>query len=150
MVVIKTHFQLWGITAAVWDVDGSSLGKPGPAGIGGILRDHLGNELIRFSRSVGMSESNVAELLAIREAFVLYVSSSWARCHDLLIESDSLTAVNWANNPLSVPWSVKNIANHIENLKLQIKSWKIGHIYRESNQVADELAKEGFLDSLIS
>ncbi|XVF69732.1 hypothetical protein PTKIN_Ptkin11bG0105400 [Pterospermum kingtungense] len=37
-----------------FNVDGSSLGKPGPTDIRGILRDHLGNEFIRFSKRLGL------------------------------------------------------------------------------------------------
>ncbi|XVF41626.1 hypothetical protein PTKIN_Ptkin01aG0294600 [Pterospermum kingtungense] len=35
-----------------FNVDGVSTGKPGPAGIRGVLRDHRGLELIKFSRFI--------------------------------------------------------------------------------------------------
>jgi len=31
-----------------WNVDGSALGKPGTAGVGGVLRDHLGRFICAF------------------------------------------------------------------------------------------------------
>ncbi|XVE54848.1 hypothetical protein DITRI_Ditri03aG0115400 [Diplodiscus trichospermus] len=49
-----------------FNVDGSSRGKPGPTGIGGVMRDHSGCVKIRFSKSIGVVDSNLAELLAIR------------------------------------------------------------------------------------
>ena len=48
-----------------WNVDGSSLGKPGPAGIGGVLSDHNRMVLGLFSIPAGVKDSNEAELLAM-------------------------------------------------------------------------------------
>ncbi|XVE48611.1 hypothetical protein DITRI_Ditri01bG0015200 [Diplodiscus trichospermus] len=53
--------------SAKFNVDGSALGKPGPAGIGGVLRDHQGDELIRFSKSIGIADSNEAVVHVYRE-----------------------------------------------------------------------------------
>lgn len=42
---IELHCYIWNPPddqTLKWNVDGSSKGKPGPAGIGGVLRDHLG------------------------------------------------------------------------------------------------------------
>ncbi|XVF78436.1 hypothetical protein PTKIN_Ptkin14bG0132900 [Pterospermum kingtungense] len=126
-----------------FNVDGSAIGKPGPAGIGGVLRNHFGDELIRFSKSVGVAESNEAEYLAIREALILFLSSRWFDNHSLTIESDSSVAVSWLNNPNSTPWRLRNFTNHIQNLLKRIPRVKVVHIYRECNMVADALAKEG-------
>ncbi|XVF86747.1 hypothetical protein PTKIN_Ptkin18bG0067300 [Pterospermum kingtungense] len=95
-------------------VDGSSLEKPGLAGIGGILREHLGNELIRFSKHVGIVDSNEAELLAIREAFILFSTSRWIFVYSLIVESDSKNAVCCVNNSASSPRGLRYLVNHIE------------------------------------
>ena len=58
-----------------FNVDGSSLGNPGPAGIGGVLRDSMRKVLCMFSFFVGSQDSNSAELMAIHKAVVLYCSS---------------------------------------------------------------------------
>ena len=58
-----------------FNVDGSSKGKPGPAGIGGVLRDNSATIKIVFSKAVGVVESNAAELLAVREVLRIFVSS---------------------------------------------------------------------------
>ncbi|XVF82868.1 hypothetical protein PTKIN_Ptkin16aG0085300 [Pterospermum kingtungense] len=76
-----------------FNVYGSLFGKPGPAVIGGVLRDHVGTELIQFSKYVGIEDSNVAEIMAIREALVQFLSSSWANCSKLIIESHSKIAI---------------------------------------------------------
>ncbi|XVF78334.1 hypothetical protein PTKIN_Ptkin14bG0124000 [Pterospermum kingtungense] len=79
--------------AVKYNVDGSSLGRSEPAGIKGIMRDHQENVLIRFSKSVGVEDSNIAELLTIREAFVLFFSSSWAQTRTIIVKSDSMVAL---------------------------------------------------------
>ncbi|XVF79053.1 hypothetical protein PTKIN_Ptkin14bG0188900 [Pterospermum kingtungense] len=126
-----------------FNVDGSSLGNPGPSGIGGILRDYLGRELIKFSKFVGFSDSNMVELMAIREAVVLFVTTQWVVDESLILECDSRNAVSWVANPDTAPWRMRNLLNHICNLLKKTKAWKVTHIFRECNQVADSLAKEG-------
>ncbi|XVF49796.1 hypothetical protein PTKIN_Ptkin04bG0044400 [Pterospermum kingtungense] len=124
-------------------VDRASLGKPDPPGIGGILIDHQGFELSRFSKSVGITDSNMVECLAIREVFVLFMESPRVSNSSLVIESDSRNAIKWVINPESVPWKARQISNHIENLKQKGLVWRIVYMYRESNSVADRLAKDG-------
>lgn len=58
-----------------FNVDGSSIGKPGPIGIGGVWTNHLGCHFIRFSKNIGHAKSNMAEVLAIREALILFLAS---------------------------------------------------------------------------
>ena len=132
-----------------FNVDGSAVGKPGPAGIGGVLRDDHENVKIVFSKAVGIMDSNLTELLAVREAFIVFAASKWAKTHSLLIESDSSNVVNWIKCPQSAPWRMKKYISHIESLKLQLSSWHIDHIPREMNDVADSLAKSG-VNRLIS
>lgn len=48
------------------DVDGASRDKPGPVGIGGVLRNHSGISSLVFTKPVGVRDSNDAELLSIR------------------------------------------------------------------------------------
>ena len=51
-----------------FNVDGSSKGKPGLAGIGGVLKDCSGKVKAIFSKAIGLTNSNVAELLAVSKA----------------------------------------------------------------------------------
>ncbi|XVF49786.1 hypothetical protein PTKIN_Ptkin04bG0043200 [Pterospermum kingtungense] len=90
---------------------------PGAAGIEGVLRNHLGCELFRLSKSVGVLEANLAELLAVREAFVIFISTVWVIDHSLIIESDSKSVVCWIANPQLAPGRYRNFVNHIESLK---------------------------------
>ncbi|KAK2642973.1 hypothetical protein Ddye_024736 [Dipteronia dyeriana] len=59
-----------------FNVDGSSRGKPGHAGIGGILRDSKGKKVLcLFSFYMGFLYSNTAELCAIRRAVELCIQT---------------------------------------------------------------------------
>ncbi|XVF83582.1 hypothetical protein PTKIN_Ptkin16aG0500900 [Pterospermum kingtungense] len=43
-------------------------------------------------------------------------------------ESDFRNAVNWVLKPESAPWRLRNIINHVENLKAQVKDWRVVHV----------------------
>ncbi|XVF65779.1 hypothetical protein PTKIN_Ptkin09bG0277700 [Pterospermum kingtungense] len=97
--------------------------------------------LFRFSKAIGSADSNLAEILAIREAFVLFAESQWACLHKLIVESDSSNAVCWSNYSTNVPWAMRHI-NQIECLKENIREWEAVHVRRTCNSAADSLAKE--------
>lgn len=61
-------------------------GKPGPVGIGGVLRNKDGVILLLFSMHVGCMEFNETEVLAILEALQIFVSSSFEE--GLVVEND--------------------------------------------------------------
>ncbi|KAK2640263.1 hypothetical protein Ddye_028058 [Dipteronia dyeriana] len=81
-----------------FNVDGSVRGKPGPAGIGGVLRNSNGKIMCLFSKNVGIMDSNKAELLAIKKTVQLCVSNPELRGRDIEVVSDSKVAVSWVNN----------------------------------------------------
>lgn len=43
-----------------WNVDRYARGKPGPAGIGGVLCDDKGRILAKFAAFVGVRDSNIS------------------------------------------------------------------------------------------
>ncbi|XVF31120.1 hypothetical protein REPUB_Repub16aG0118300 [Reevesia pubescens] len=55
-----------------FNVDGYSKGNLGPAGVGGVLRDEEGSVKILFSKAVGVVDSITTEILAIKEAFLIF------------------------------------------------------------------------------
>ena len=126
-----------------FNVDGAARGKPGPAGIGGVLRDVDGKVWMEFSNSIGVSESNEAEICAIRKALLLFCASSWVDSFGLVMESDSRNAVSWVEKPDDVPWRLRKWVSHIVLLKRKLSNFRIVHTFREANQEADALAKGG-------
>ncbi|OMO81727.1 hypothetical protein COLO4_23441 [Corchorus olitorius] len=98
-----------------FNVDGSSKGS-----IGGVLRDHEGNILALFSMNIALTNSNEAEILAIKEAFDLFALSRWVNDYSLIIETDSRNAFGWIINHENAHWKFRNCFIKIEGLKLKI------------------------------
>ncbi|XVE94323.1 hypothetical protein REPUB_Repub01dG0271300 [Reevesia pubescens] len=84
-------------------MDGSVVGKPGSTSIGGMLRNEDSVVMIVFSKSVGIADSNEAEFLAIKKAFLIFVASKWVTSYNLIIESDNVNAVKWISSPSCTP-----------------------------------------------
>lgn len=93
-----------------FNVDGASRGKPGPIGIGGVLRDHLSHFSWVFSESVGIRDSNKAKLLSIRRALNISVGLGGGK---LVIERDSANAIKWSmtRSIFSQFWTYLSILN---------------------------------------
>ena len=121
----------------------SSLGKPSPSRIGGVLRNHHGHLLGMFFVLVGILDFNIAELRAIVKAIELSSSNCLLHHQHLIIESDSVNVIRWMNNPRSRPWKHHNLFSLVNRLKAYFGSITFSHIFRESNCMADGLAKQG-------
>ncbi|KAK8491723.1 hypothetical protein V6N12_058026 [Hibiscus sabdariffa] len=75
--------------AVKFNVDAAVNGVVGPAGIGGVLKDHTGKTLLCFSKYIGFSDPMSVELQGILEACCCFVGSQWVGTKSLIIESDS-------------------------------------------------------------
>ncbi|OMO53301.1 hypothetical protein CCACVL1_28737 [Corchorus capsularis] len=131
-----------------WKSDGERIagqqsGSSGMVGIGGVLRDSLGAVLLKFSKNIGQAEATKAEVLAIWEALLIFYASEWRNNYGLRIESDCVIAVKWVNASISCPWQLRRFISQIGNITRGASNWKLSHIFRESNSMADELAKVG-------
>ncbi|KAK8596181.1 hypothetical protein V6N12_064680 [Hibiscus sabdariffa] len=123
-----------------FNVDGVLYGSFGPDGIGGIFRDHPGKIILKFSKSVGYTNSSSAKLLAIKEAFESFVESTHVAVVNLVVESDCSNVVSSIGNPISCPMVFKDLV--VNCLKASRGfNWKINLVRREFNCVTDVLAK---------
>ncbi|XVE71462.1 hypothetical protein DITRI_Ditri10aG0152600 [Diplodiscus trichospermus] len=68
-----------------FNVDGVAQSQPGLGGIGGVLRNHESWVLMVFSKSIGLVDSNMAEILVVKEALSLFSSSQWSQSSSLII-----------------------------------------------------------------
>eukprot|EP00268_Persea_americana_P056466 TRINITY_DN6662_c1_g4_i1.p1 TRINITY_DN6662_c1_g4~~TRINITY_DN6662_c1_g4_i1.p1 ORF type:complete len:118 (-),score=15.06 TRINITY_DN6662_c1_g4_i1:217-570(-) len=68
-----------------FNVDGALRSKPGPTGIGGVLRNSKGDVVLMFSKHVGVCDSTKAEVLAILKGLRLF-STRYSGA--LMLESD--------------------------------------------------------------
>ncbi|KAK6281857.1 hypothetical protein POUND7_015682 [Theobroma cacao] len=84
----------------------------------------------------------MAELLAVREAFLLFATSTRVSSHNLIIESNSMKVVKWIRDPLTVLWCFHNITFQIKSISSRVINWEIIHLPRFGNCIANCLAKE--------
>jgi len=125
-----------------WNVDGSSIGKLGPFGIDDALRNHYGILLGIFSLSVGILDSNIAELRAVIKAIELSASNCFLHHKHIIIESDSANIISWMNNPHNRHWIHHKLFSSAQRLASCFDSITYTRSYWESNHMADHLAKQ--------
>ncbi|PWA52720.1 reverse transcriptase [Artemisia annua] len=116
--------------------------------IGGLLRNNCGFVLALFSIPLGVLDSNVAEVMAIKEACRMVNEKLDLSSYGIIVESDSLNAVSWIRRPFERPW---RLLSHFQEIDLFLSTngnRSIAHIKREGNCDADKLAKEGVLRSV--
>ncbi|MFN3605340.1 MAG: ribonuclease HI family protein [Leptonema sp. (in: bacteria)] len=141
--------------------DGASKGNPGHSGIGAVaylLKDfsnkdfldfmntfHYEKKLFELSQYIGVNSNNFAEYtslkLALEKVLEIFQKNQLLKDLALLIFMDSELVVNQLNGIYKVKNSnLKNIYNEVQEILKKFPNWKIQHIPREQNQVADRLA----------
>lgn len=122
------------------NVDGSSLGNPGKAGFGGVIRDQDGRWICGFYGHLGMGTNLFPELQAIKHGFLL----AWQKGYSSVIcESDSQEALNLIHSA-DVRMHCYGVV--ISDIKVLINlQWNVEllHELREGIQVVDFMAKLG-------
>lgn len=122
-------------------IDGTSLGNPGAAGYGVVLKNEGGKVLKSVGRYIGRATNNTAEyrgLLGCLELVKEY------EAHSLTVYSDSQLLVNQVKGIYRVRKSHLR-ALHAKTLE-EMKVWgihiEIHHIPRRKNWEADGLARQ--------
>ncbi|KAK9285069.1 hypothetical protein L1049_024254 [Liquidambar formosana] len=122
------------------NTDGSSLGNPGYAGAGGLIRNSMGVWLKGFYRHIGRTTSVCAELWAIRDG--LQLAWSMGYCH-VILQLDAQIVISLLTQQMaSTPWHLTLVTDCKSLLQ---RDWQvqIQHVYREANKCADLLEKYG-------
>jgi ribonuclease HI len=119
-------------------VDGAARGNPGEAGCGAVILDQNGIVLREVCRYLGRTTNNVAEyqglLLGLREVSRL----GGKRVH---IRSDSQLLVRQLNGLYRVKdEKLKTLYAEASSLLRDFDSYRIIHVARENNELADRLA----------
>ena len=122
-------------------IDGAARGNPGDAGCGAAICDESGAVVKELSRYLGRTTNNVAEyegLLMGLEA-LLQLGRKKIR-----VQSDSQLLVRQLNGEYRVKdEKLKVLYQRAMSLLRQFESYRILHVYREMNKVADQLANRG-------
>ena len=122
-------------------VDGAARGNPGDAGCGAAICDETGAVVKELSRYLGRTTNNVAEyeglIMGLEELVRL-------RRKKILVQSDSQLLVRQLNGEYRVKdEKLKTLYQRAMNLLRQFGSYRIVHVYREMNKIADRLANRG-------
>lgn len=124
-------------------IDGASKGNPGRGGIGFIVKDGFNGEIIlKGSQRVGIVTNNQAEYMALLTALEKIKKMTKLGTYKLKIFSDSELLVKQINSEYRVR-SSKLIDLYLEaEAILRYFNYKIIHIPREQNTLADALANK--------
>ncbi|XP_077211418.1 uncharacterized protein LOC143846751 [Tasmannia lanceolata] len=119
--------------------DGSSLGNPGPAGIGRLYRDFRGDTIWAYSGPLGLCNSNEAEVRAVHQGI-----KKMARdlIDSTIVEGDSLNVVRWLRRSVLQPWRFWLFFDEISDL-VDGSSIVFNHVRRSANCEVDSLARSG-------
>ncbi|XP_060960868.1 uncharacterized protein LOC133031399 [Cannabis sativa] len=133
------------------NVDAACDQVAGKLGYGALIRDHIGDVVVGFSRPFHGFFSPKE-----MEAAALFHSLTWAIHHQLsihFIETDSLLLANAINSMSSIPFvtSFHDLVEDIIYLLSYFSGVKVSHVKREANKAAHALSKFGLrLDEDIS
>ncbi len=125
--------------------DGACRGNPGQGGAGAVLVDETGKIVATVRRSLGHCTNNIAEYRALILGLEEALKKRYGRLN-IFLDSELLV------NQIKGSYKVKN-----ENLKILMfevrkllsyfDSYKIEHIDRSQNHMADKLANEAIDES---
>ena len=106
------------------NIDGASLGNPGPCGIGIVLQDPGGKVLREHFENIGMGTNNRAEYMALLKSLEL-VGDMGAT--EIEVRSDSLLVVSQMNGDYKVKNAdikvlVKRIPKHNKGFENRIQN----------------------------
>ncbi|GBC92105.1 14.7 kDa ribonuclease H-like protein [bacterium HR15] len=120
--------------------DGASIGNPGPAGIGVILKDEQGNILVQRSEPIGVATNNEAEYHALIRGLEEAIRF---RVEHLVWHTDSeLLARQWQGEYAVRSPNLQKLFQQARQLASRIPRIEVSHQRREQNRAADCLAKK--------
>ncbi|OVA01097.1 Ribonuclease H domain [Macleaya cordata] len=116
--------------------DGSLNNDSG--GFGAILRDRCGDAISAVAGSSRPSSVIHHELQGVEAGLKLASSYGFRK---ICVGSDSQTVVSYFNiTKAKPPWQEKHLWRRIQRLVHQFDTFKVEHVYRDTNRAADHLA----------
>jgi ribonuclease HI len=122
------------------NVDGSSIGNPGPSGFGGLLRNTFGGWITGFAGSCGFTSNINAELQAISHDLDIAWNHGF---RNVICESDFQTALKLIQEGVPSTHPYAPLVDYIRSLIH--KKWQLVlvHTLRKGNASVDWIAKLG-------
>lgn len=88
--------------------DGSSMGNPGPSGMGGTIFDSSGSCLVAYLGPLGVRDSMSAEIKALLYGLRL-IHSKGLGSHKIEVEGDSAVVIGWMAHRGSDSWKLSHV-----------------------------------------
>jgi ribonuclease HI len=127
-------------------VDGAARGNPSPAGCGAVIYDENGVVVKQLSRYLGHATNNVAEYEGLLMGLEALLQLGQKR---IVVQSDSELLVRQLNGRYRVKdEKLKVLFQRAMTLLRQFDSYRILHVGRELNKVADRLANQAIDDAV--
>ncbi len=122
--------------------DGASRGNPGESGVGVIVRDEAGHEVLMRYGYLGKATNNIAEYQAL---ILLLTEMQGIPCSRLVVQSDSELLVRQVNGVYKVKDpGLKQKFNEVQRLRAASPFLlELNYVPRERNAEADRLANRG-------
>lgn len=120
--------------------DGAAWGNPGIAGIECVIHDEDGVWIAKRALSIQPTSNNLAELEALHQGIKLFLKCNLCK---VFIEDDSQIIVNAIRKWSTPNWVLNSHLDVILTLIDKLDNYRISHIFREGNQLADHLANLG-------
>jgi ribonuclease HI len=122
-------------------VDGAARGNPGDAGCGAAIVDRNGTVVKELSRYLGHTTNNVAEYEGLLMGLEALLQLGKKR---IRVQSDSQLLVRQLNGEYRVKdEKLKALFQNAMALLRQFETYRIFHVPRELNKLADRLANKG-------
>jgi ribonuclease HI len=120
--------------------DGACRGNPGSGGAGAVLIDAQGNTVATCKKFLGLCTNNEAEYMAL----LMGLEEALKRkCRHIRIFMDSELLVKQINGEYKVKSDhLKILMQDVKRLLSFFDEYKIEHVFRSYNKVADRLANE--------
>jgi len=128
--------------------DGASRGNPGPAGIGGIIRNQKGETLHIYSSALGEGTNNEMEFAAMEKGLRILQRNYAGKASNVVIEGDSKIVIDAASkiytgtpaSRVTKHWRLAMVTENIGKMLGEMKGLIFNSIRRKANAVADHLA----------
>lgn len=129
-------------------VDGAVRSNPGEAGCGAAICDETGAVVKELSRYLGHATNNVAEYEALLMGLAAFVQMGRKKVR---VQSDSELLVRQLNGEYRVKdEKLKALYQRAGGLLRRFDAYRILHVPRELNKLADRLANRGIDDAVKS
>lgn len=120
------------------NVDGSLSVAGGVTGCSGVLRDWDGSWKGGFSYNIGCCSVDEAEAWAVIQGLRMALSLGVTK---IIVESDSKVTIDRLHNHNGLHGNISNLIHRCLAVLCDFEEFRINHVYREQNGVADLLAK---------